>query len=183
MFFLKYLILLIVSPHEGWKDINKYTIPNNLLLSKLYYPFLAILSVSVFVPYIFGYESSELKSLIISAMVDFVKYFISYFAISYLLIGIYSTLFNSRNQVNNLNNFIVFNLTILVIFNVLRNLMPGFPFFDIFPLYIIYVVYRGIKYLSIPEDNIKKFVLVASFLLLLLPVGIKMVLNLMIPNI
>lgn len=183
MFFLKNILLLIISPQEGWKGIGKYTIPNNLLLSKLYYPCLALLSLSLFVPYIAGYESSLLQNVIMSAMVDFVKFFISFFAISYLLTGIYADLFKSKNQVNNLNNFIIYNLTILVVFNILRNLMPGFPFFDIFPLYIIYVVYRGCDYLSIPEEQIKKFVAITSILLILIPIGIKFVLDLMIPNI
>ena len=97
MNFIKYIALLIVSPSEGWKDINKYTIPNNLLLSKLYYPVLAILSLSVFVPFLFGDGSVGLNGVILYALIDFVKYFISFFAVSYFLTGIYSNVFKSNN--------------------------------------------------------------------------------------
>lgn len=179
---LKYITLLLVSPSEGWKDISKYAIPNNLLLSKLYYPSLALLALSSFIPFCFGYESAELQSVIISAMIDFVKYFISFFAISYLLSGVFAVIFKSKNELNKLNNFIIFNLTILVIFNILRNLMPGFPFFDIFPFYIIYVAYRGLDYLSVPEERVKGFVAMASVLFLVIPCGIRFVLELLIPN-
>ncbi len=182
MFFLKYLLLLIVSPHEGWKDIGKYTIPNNLLLSKLYYPCLAVLSISQFIPYLINSGYSNLQNIIMLVMIDFVKFFIAFFAISYILTGIYTSFFDSCDKINNLNNFIVFNLTILVIFNILRNIMPGFPFFEVFPLYIVYVSYRGINYLSILEKDSIKFILITSLLLLLIPIGIAFLLDLMIPN-
>lgn len=182
MNFVKYIALLIVSPSEGWKDINKYTIPNNLLLSKLYYPVLAILSLSVFVPFLFGDGSVGLNGVILYALIDFVKYFISFFAISYLLTGIYSNVFKSKNEINKLNNYVVFNLAILVLFNVLRNFMPGFPFFEIFPLYIIFVIYKGINYVAVPQAEHVKFIILSSLFMLLIPVGIKFVLELLIPN-
>ena len=103
-----------------------------MLLSKLYYPVLAILSLSVFVPFLFGDGSVGLNGVILYALIDFVKYFISFFAVSYFLTGIYSNVFKSKNEINKLNNYVVFNLAILVLFNVLRNFMPGFPFFEIF---------------------------------------------------
>lgn len=182
MNFVKYILLLIVSPSEGWKDINKFTIPNNLLLSRLFYPALAILSLSVFVPFVFGYSGQELDNVIVLAMIDFIKYFISFFVVSYLLLGFYAHVFKSRNEINKVNNYIAFNLTILVLFNVLRNVMPGFPFFDIFPLYIIYVVYKGTPYLDVPRVEVLKFIGIVSVLLLLIPIGIKYVLDLVIPN-
>lgn len=182
MNFIKYILLLIVSPREGWKDINKYTIPNNLLLSKLYYPVLALLSLSVFIPYIIGDTGLELKNVIIYAMIEFIKFFISFFVISYLVLGFYVNVFKSKNEANKVNNFIVFNLSILALLNILRNIMPGFPFFEIFPLYVIFVVYKGIAYLNLPKNAELKFVVVVSTLLLLIPIGIKFVLELVIPN-
>lgn len=181
--FIKYIALLIVSPAEGWKDINKYSIPNNLLLSKLYYPCLALLSLSVFIPFMFKYVVGvELHEFVMSAMIDFTKYFIGYFIISYLMTSIYSDFFKSKGEVVKLNNFIVFNLTILVFFNILRNLMPEFPFFEIFPLYIIYVVYRGVPYFELPKNETIKFVILTSTLLLLIPSIIKVILDLLLPN-
>ena len=181
MNFWKYITLLIVSPGEGWKDIGKFTIPNNLLLGKLYYPCIGVLSLSSFIPFVIGYVDMQLQEVIMKAVIDFVKYFIAFFAVSYLLSGIYAPMFKSKNDVNKLNNFIAFNLAILVIFNVLSNLMPGFPFFEIFPLYIIYVVYRGKNYLSIPDERVKSFVSLASIFMLLIPGGIKFVLDILIP--
>lgn len=178
----KYILLLIVSPHEGWKDINKYSIPNDVVMRSLFYPCLALLAVTQFIPYYIGYNGGELSAVIVAAMIDFVKYFIGFFAISCLLNGFFADMFKSRVQVNKLNNFIAFCLIILAVFNILRNLMPGFPFFDIFPLYIIYVVFRGLGYLTIPEIRAKGFIALASLLLLLIPSGIKFVLNLLIPN-
>lgn len=182
MNFLKYITLLLISPAEGWKDIGKYTIPNNLLLGKLFYPCLGILSLSSFIPYILGYVEVPLQNVIIDAMIDFVKFFISFFAISYLVTGFCSDLFKTKTEMNTINNFIVLNLTILVVFNILSNLMPGFPFFEIFPLYIIYVVYRGLGFLNVPDTRVKGFVAIMSLLLLITPNGMKFILDLLIPN-
>lgn len=182
MIFLKNIILLLISPGEGWKDIGKYTIPNNLLLGKLFYPSIGILALTSFIPYILGYINLSMQNVIIAAMIDFVKFFISMFAISYFVTGFYSDLFKKKTEINKINNFIVYNLTILVVFNILRILMPGFPFFDIFPLYIIYVVYRGLSYLNIPDARKKGFVSIVSLLLLIVPNGIKLILELLIPN-
>lgn len=182
MIFLKYITLLLISPAEGWKDIGKYAIPNNLVLSKLFYPSLGLLSLSSFVPFLLGYVSETLQGTVIIAMIDFVKFFISFFVISYLAIGFSSDLFKSKTEENKLNNFIAFNLTILVIFNILSNLMPEFPFFEIFPLYIIYVVYRGLGYLNIPKNRVQVFVLIMSLLLLIVPNGMKFIFDLFIPN-
>ena len=110
------------------------------------------------------------------------KYFISFFAVSYFLTGIYSNVFKSKNEINKLNNYVVFKLAILVLFNVLRNFMPGFPFFEIFPLYIIFVIYKGINYVAVPQAEHVKFIILSSLFMLLIPVGIKFVLELLIPN-
>ena len=183
MFFIKYLLLLIVSPSEGWKDIGKFSIQNGLLLIKLFHPSLAILSVSLFSPYLIGYENNSLNNVLIGAMLDFVKYFTAFYVISYLITMIYKTQFKSVNEINALNNFIVYNLVILVMFNVLRNLMPGFTFFDIFPVYIIYVIYKGVNYLSIPQNRILGFVSITALFMIIIPNGIKFVLSILIPNI
>ena len=179
---LKLITLLIISPSVGWKDINKYTIPNNILLAKLFYPSLALLSISVFIPFVFGYISLNLQDVVISAMLNFIKYFISLFIVFYVISGIYYDKFKQKNEANKLNNFIALILTILVFFNILRNLMPGFPFFEIFPFYIVYVIYKGLFYLDIQKQDEVKFVAILSTLVLLVPFGINFVLNLLIPN-
>lgn len=175
-------MLLIVSPNEGWKDINRYSIPNSLLLTKLLYPSLALLAVSSFVPYVFGYIVSQLNDVVVNAMLDFIKYFFTFFAVSYLITGIFEESAKTKDALNKTNNFIVYNLVILVFFNILRNLLPGFPFFEIFPIYVIYVIYRGISYAGVSKENEIKYICMVSLLLLLLPIGIKFVLNLLIPD-
>lgn len=182
MNFIKYITLLIISPKEGWKDIGKFSVPNNLLLAKLFYPCLAVLALSAFVPFIFGAAGATMQNAVMDAMLDFVKYFIAFFVLSYILSGVFSDIFKQKAEQNKLNNFIAFCLTILAIFNILRNFMPGFPFFEIFPLYIIYVALKGVIYVDVPEHRVKAFVSAASALLLLVPGALKFVLSFLIPN-
>lgn len=182
MNFFKHIILLIVSPKEGWKDIGKYSIPNSLLLAKVFYPCLALVAMSAFVPYLCGSANTSLQGSVINAMLDFVKYFIAFFASSAILSGKFADIFQQKSDVNKLNNLIVFCLTILALFNILRNVMPGFPFFEIFPLYIVYVVYRGSAYLEIPNEKNVPFVAISTVLFLAIPAILKLILDFFIPN-
>lgn len=181
MFFGK-LLKLLVSPNVGWAGFDKYSIPNNLLLSKLFYPCLAILAISKFIPFICGYMEMELRVMIVSAMIDFIKYFVAFFMISFLITGLFKFTTESENTTNRLNNYIVLNLSILVIINILKNLVPGFPIFDLLPVYVAYVAYCGRNYMEIPSDKEKSFITSMAIFLLGVPLCLKYVFELMLPN-
>ena len=180
----KFLLLSILSPKVGWKKLDKYSIPNNIIQSKLLYPCLSILAMSVFVPYVCGYGNNDkaLNEMIMYALIEFVKYFIGFFVVSNALSSWFSFTTKTTDNVNRLNNYISINLTILAIINIMKNLTPGFPLFDFCPLFVIYVIYTGMKYVGVDDEYRGKFVVASSLLLLLVPIGIKFVFELMIPN-
>ena len=182
MFFGK-LFKLLASPKVGWEEIGKYSIPNNLLLSKMFYPCLAILAISKFVPVMLGYIDMDLKNLIVYAMIDFVKFFVSFFILSLIATSLFKFTTENESETNKLNNYVVFNLTILVIIDFLKNLVPGFPVFDLVPLYIVFVAFCGKIYLNIPENVMKSFLTTMSILLIVVPIGVEYILNFMLPNV
>ncbi len=181
----RFLMILIVSPKKGWKKMGKFSIPNNIILSNLYYPCLAMLSASVFVPYIsgYGYSDKNLSEMVMMSLIEFVKYFISFFVVSHIVAGIYPKETKSDDDVNKIGNFVAFNLAVLIVINIFKNLTPDFPLFDFCPLFIIYVVVSGMTYLSVDEDSRNKFIALSSILLLAIPIGIKFVFELMLPNV
>ena len=73
----RFLLLTILSPKVGWRKLEKFSIPNNIIQSKLLYPCLSILAISVFVPYVCGYGNNDkaLNAMIMYALIEFVKYF------------------------------------------------------------------------------------------------------------
>lgn len=182
MFFGK-LFKLLVSPKVGWKGFDKYSIPNNILLSKLFYPCLAILAVSKFVPFVSGYVEMDLKVMVVSAMIDFIKYFVAFFLISFWITSLFKFTAENESATNRFNNYLVLNLCILVIINVLKNLVPGFPIFDLLPVYVVYVAYCGRLYFEIPTDKEKSFLTAMAIFLLGIPLCIKYMFEMMLPNV
>ena len=181
--FLGKLFKLLVSPNVGWEEFRKYSIPNNLLLSKMFYPCLAILAASKFIPFICGYVDMDFKELIVSALIDFIKYFVGFFIISYIITGLFKFTSESEHSTNRFNNYLVLNLNILVIINILKNLVPGFPIFDLLPIYVVYVAYCGRNYMEIPSDKEKTFLTSMAILLLGVPLCVKYLFELMLPNV
>lgn len=182
MFFGK-LFKLLASPKVGWEEIGKYSIPNNLLLSKMFYPCLAILAISKFIPVFLGYIDMDIKFFVINGLIDFVKYFVSFFVLSLIATSLFKFTTETEAETNKLNNYVVFNLTILIIINFFKNLVPGFPIFDLFPLYIVFVAYCGKSYLQIPINCLKTFVITMSIFLIFIPIGIEYILKFMLPNV
>ena len=84
---LKNIILVIISPRVGWEEINQATIPTGRVLGSAFYPLLALLAVSSFVPGLYD-STLTLSALLMNAITLFAAYFFTYFISSYLLGGI-----------------------------------------------------------------------------------------------
>lgn len=182
MNFSKNIFLLIVNPSNGWAEIKRFNVPSQLMLSKVFYPLLAIVALTAFIPFFYGH-SEGLSYFIQISIISFVKYFFGYLVASYLLGVIFPKISADKEKGNKLHIFLIYNYCILVILGILGNILPvALTFLDIFPLYIIFVVWKGMEYLDI-DENPAKFVVITSAVILLSPFCIKNVLLLLLPSI
>ncbi len=177
---LKNIILVIISPRVGWEEINQATIPTGRVLSSAFYPLLALLALSAFVPGLYD-STLTLSMLLMDAIILFAAYFFTYFISSYLLGGFYPELVKTKGAHDRLDDYIIYNLIFLVVLRIVHNLLPG----DFTPvlflmLYMPWMAYRGLGNLGIKENKATKFVIIASVLLLLTPFVIEWVLGLII---
>ena len=76
--YLKCLLQLILSPRNGWEDIEKGDVSPSRLAVDGFLPLIAITAVSVFVRAMFLHHV-EFLTLFIDMIITFVVYFISYF--------------------------------------------------------------------------------------------------------
>ena len=176
----KNIFCVITSPRYGWEVINDSNIPVGKVMRTAFMPLLIVLALSCFVPMIYDHTLSFSRSLM-TGIVLFSTYFISYYIIIYLLGGFYPELVKTEGASARLNDYILYNLIFLVLLMILRNLLPS----DFTPVlflmvYLPWMAYRGTDHLFVKKEKVAKFVVISSVLLLGLPILLKAVLSLLI---
>ena len=174
------IFCVITAPKYGWEVINESNIPIGKVLRSAYIPLLCVLALSCFVPRLYDSTITFSESLM-TGIVMFSTYFISYFIIIYLLSGFYPELVKTDGASARLNDYILYNLIFLVLLTILRNLLPN-DFTPIFFLlvYLPWMAYRGTDNLFVKKDKVVKFVVISSALLLGLPFLLQAILGLFI---
>lgn len=159
MSFTKNILLLLASPAEGWKSIKKYNVPAQVMLTKVYFPLLAILSITAFVAMFYKSEVS-IAYCIQKAIIEFAKFFLGYHLSSYILTGFFPNIAHDTDSANRVNIAILYNLTILVTLNIIENLLPApWLFLKIFYVYIFFVSSKCADYLGIDSNNFFKYLI------------------------
>jgi hypothetical protein len=174
------IFCVITAPRYGWEVINDSNIPTGKVFHNAYLPMLFVLALSCFVPMIYDRTISFSTSLM-TGIVLFSTYFISYYIIIYLLGGFYPELVKTEGATARLNDYILYNLIFLVLLIILRNLLPN----DFSPIlflmaYMPWMALRGTDHLFVKKDKVTKFVIISSALLLGLPILLNAILGLFI---
>ncbi len=179
MSLLKNLLLVIVSPSAGWDDIDRSGYSTAKVLSGLFYPLLALLSVSCFAEMFYD-SLATLPVTLMKAIVAFTSYFAAYYAIVFVLGAIFPKFVSGKATYARFCNYIAYNLIFLVIVEILVNLFQQLPPLDYFRLYVLLIAYKGLGFINVTKEQTPKFLFVCGALLLLLPMGLAWVLNFMI---
>jgi hypothetical protein len=177
---LKNIILVIISPRVGWEDVSQSSIPTGKIMANAFLPLLAVLAISAFVPMVYD-STLTLSESLLSAIVQFASYFFTYFISSYMLSVFYPELVKTKTALDRLNDYILYNLIYLVLLSIAGNILP-IEFAPVFflMLYMPWIAYRGVEYLGVAKKKVTKFVIIASVMMLLLPLVISFLLNLFI---
>ncbi len=182
MNFAKNIFLLLVSPESGWKEIKKFKVPKDVLLSKVFYPLIGLNAITSFVSFFYT-ANTHLPFYIQKAVISCSTYFFGYLIAAYILCSTFPAISNEKDGTNKIHIFAIYNCTILLIIGIIENLLPAsFSFLLILPLYVIYISWRGTDYLNIPQDETVKFVVIASLSLLLPTYLIDRFLSILIPS-
>ena len=176
------IFCVITSPKYGWEVINESNIPIGKVLRSAYLPLLCVLALSCFVPMIYD-STVSFKESLMTGIVYFSAYFISYYIIIYLLGGFYPELVRTAGATARLNDYILYNLIFLVLLLIFGNLLPS----DFAPVlflmvYLPWMAYRGTDHLFVKKEKVVKFVIISSILLLGLPFVLRQILGLFIPS-
>lgn len=175
---LKKILVVIIKPKLGWQYIDDSGNSTQRVLSSVFFPLLAILAISSFVPMIYDSTTHTLSSSLMDAIVSFSQYMITYFLCSYLLSGFYPEFSRSHIALAKLNNYLIYNLSFMVILSVLINLLNAelsvlyFMF-----LYMPYMAYNGLEFLGLKEEKRNKFFIISTLMMMILPFIFGLILN------
>lgn len=175
---IRNFLVLLISPKVGWQYIDDKCHSAQRVLGTFFYPLLAILAISSFVPMIYDSASHTISSSLMEAIVAFSKYMLSYYLCVYLLSGFYPQFTRSSLAMSKLSNYVIYNLAFLIVLSILINVINGeFSPLYFLELYMPYIAYRGVDFLCVDSNKSAKFVVISSIMMIGFPIIIGLILN------
>ena len=121
--YLKCLLQLILSPRNGWEDIEKGDVSPSRLAVDGFLPLIAITAVSVFVRAMFLHHV-EFLTLFIDMIITFVVYFISYFFGTFILSIFMEPMVDGEYDEQKCQTFTLYTLGLLALITIIFNCFP-----------------------------------------------------------
>lgn len=178
MSLLKNILLVMISPRVGWEEIDRCGYSHTRVQKGAFYPLLAVLALSCFVPMIYDSVDNNFTKSLMKAIIAVAMYLFTSFFASYLLSGFYPELAKTKVSLSRLNNYIIYNIIFLVIISIIINFLPGdfAPLFFL-TLYVGYMANRGAQFLGLKPEKQTKFTVVSSIIFICCPLLISWLLN------
>jgi len=163
---------LIVASPKAWKDINRDKRTYNEFLNRFLHPLFGIIALTSFIGglWISGEGSLEgaLKQSIISIVAVYGGYFIASYAINDL-----APKFGLSKNLPMYQKFVGFASAVIYLLYIIVPFFPGFIILWLCAFYTIHLVYTGAQsFITIKEDKLINFTLLASALIILAPATI-----------
>ena len=175
---LKKLLVVIIKPKLGWQYIDDSGNSTQRVLSSVFFPLLAILAVSCFIPMIYDSTTHTLSSSLMDAIVSFSGYMLTYFLCSYLLSGFYPEFSRSQIAFAKLNNYLIYNLSFMIILSVLMNVLNAeFSVLYFMFLYMPYIAFKRLEFLGLKRNKNTKFFIISTLMMMTLPFIIGIILK------
>ncbi len=168
MSLLKNMSLVVISPAAGWDDIDKSGYSAATVLSGLYYPLLALMSVSCFCAMLYD-QTVTLSVSVMRAVIAFVSYFIAYYAVVFLIDCLFPGQTHGKVAKARCCNYVAYILAFLVILETLLNVLQQFPPMNFFRIYAYVIAFRGLGFVRVDKEVRTKFLLVCGTLLITVP--------------
>lgn len=168
--YLRYLIQLIVSPGEGWKDIEA---SRNLDSSKIAFsgllPWLVIVSLTSFVPLIYGHMVS-FSDCLLDGLVNFGKFILAYFLAPLAMSAFIDSAAGTAVDDDRLHILTAFSIGLLGVIAVLENCMPvRMTILHFLPFFVGIIIWKGTGYLGVSQQHIGSFMILALLCILAPP--------------
>lgn len=170
--FLKYLIQLVLSPRNGWQDLDAENPDPAVLFRRGLLPLLFVTAATEFCA-LYHTHVPPLSTVIIRAIVDFGAYFIGYF-IAKLVFDTYLPRFiHSEPDQRRSDTVAVMAVGLMVAIQLIDNVVPwNLIVLRFLPLYAILVLYRADSFMHIPARSELTFLVLTTLATVVAPLAI-----------
>lgn len=174
--YLKYLFQLILSPRNGWEDIDKAGAASvktpmtpSYIATNGYYPMIAVVAASVFVQALFRHHVVFL-TLFMRMIITFVVYFISYFFSTFVMSMTIEPVIEGDYDESRCQTFILYTLGLLALITIIENCLPITPLVLFFlPCYVALIQWKGCEFMRVRPEKTGHFMTIAILGVLLPP--------------
>lgn len=179
--FLKYLLLLLISPANAWEDISIAGDNPDHITSKGFYPLLGISAISAFIPLFYDGDIT-LAIALQNAIITFAQYFISLFLANYLFSIFLPSLIDGELNEKRTSTFIIYNLALLALISIIENILPfDLAIIQFLPILVAIVIWKGCRYMAVKTDLTGRFMLIAIPTIIFLPMLLGYLLRILSP--
>lgn len=177
---------LIMRPSAAWQKMDEQgEVAHSLFFSRFLFPVMGIAALSCF-GNVLGEEfnAQTLEHVLRLAIVEFVKFFIGFYFLVFLLKEILPY-FSVEREKEHIKRFVGSLLALYMTVDIVVNILPkGFSFLEYAVLGIFYVIWTGAKiFLHIDDSKRRAFTLIVTIIVLVVPIIVERILYLMMPGI
>lgn len=166
--YLQYLFQLILSPGNGWEDIDKAAIPTRDIAVHGYYPLIAVTAISVFIQGL--YHHIEFLELFMRMIVTFLVYFVSYFFGVFAMSLFVEPTLERRYDEKRTHTFVLYTLGLLAIISFIINVLPVTSAMLFFlPFYVALIQWKACGYMGVKPECTGIFMIIVIFGVLIPP--------------
>jgi len=169
--FLKYLILLLISPVKGWEDIAQSRLSPRRVFAHGLMPFVAVCGLTCVVPALYVHHSVSIWSRFMQMIVTMGAYFVTYFIAMFVFTSFAARwTVDRRLNVRQVSLFVSYNLAVLLLFAMIRNMLPvENALIDFLPVFDVLIMWKGARSLNIRQDAIAPMMLTSIACILIPP--------------
>lgn len=178
---LKYLIQLILSPGEGWKELRQDAPDASALQRRGLYPLLAVMAATELLGFVY-LRHATVAGVLMRMLADFGAYFVALF-IARLLLGLYLPhLCMEKPDESRIATFAVCGIGLMVLVQTVCNCLPwNLVLLRFLPVYVILVLYKATDYLGVRDTDKLRFVGLAAASIVAVPLLLFYLLYFLIP--
>ena len=160
---------VLFTPVQGHKRLKNSKLDPAVMVSRVYYPVLALVSAAAFMDLAYGLDN-DISSILQNAVALFVSFFITYFALFPAAGGLLGKNVSEKLASGYGRRLVSVTLTVLALNFLLYELCPVLePVLFFAPVYTIYLITRGVKFLRLDDKRNTACIMVIVLLEIGLP--------------
>ncbi|NLJ00014.1 MAG: DUF1282 family protein [Bacteroidales bacterium] len=165
---------LLVAPHVGWREIKKERKTTHDFLYRYLHPVFGVIALASFVGGLWIVRDGNLEFALKRSIVSVVAVYGGYFLASYIL-NETAVHFGIEKNVSRLRKFVGFASVVVYLLYLLTPFLNNFLIIWLLALYTVHVANTGATlYLQVPEEKKISFSLLASALIVFIPLAIQL---------